>query len=65
MNIEYNTSLPVLFGVKKYADSLWKVCIERDIKVNLNSNLVKIDPINRHATFENLKNPGQKTTFEV
>lgn len=24
-NIMYNTSLPVLFGIKKYADSLWQV----------------------------------------
>lgn len=33
--ITYNTSLPVIFGVKHYADALWKVVKERDITVNV------------------------------
>ena len=34
-NIEFHSSLAVLFGVKKYADALWKVVEQRGINVNL------------------------------
>ena len=34
-NMVYYTALPVIFGVKKYADALWKVVKERGINVNL------------------------------
>ncbi|KAL6259777.1 hypothetical protein P5V15_009689 [Pogonomyrmex californicus] len=59
IDVVYNTSLPVIFGVKKYADSLWGVCKERDITVNLQTNLVKIDPSKKRATFEKLNSPGE------
>ncbi|XP_047350939.1 sulfide:quinone oxidoreductase, mitochondrial isoform X2 [Vespa velutina] len=64
-NIEviYNTSLPVIFGVKKYADVLWKVCNERNIIVNTSTNLVKIDVSKREATFEKLDNSGETCTM--
>ncbi|KAJ8975879.1 hypothetical protein NQ317_015212 [Molorchus minor] len=45
VSITYNTSLPVIFGVKKYADALWKVCEERDINVNLRTNLIKVNAV--------------------
>lgn len=61
----YNTALPVIFGVKKYADSLWNVCKQRDITVNLQTNLVKIDPSKRQATFEKLNSPGETLVQEV
>ena len=38
----YHTSLPVLFGVKKYADRLWEIVKERDINVTLRSNLIEV-----------------------
>ena len=41
-NISYHTSLGVLFGVKKYADALWELVKERDININLRSNLVEV-----------------------
>ncbi|EFN77650.1 sulfide:quinone oxidoreductase, mitochondrial isoform X2 [Harpegnathos saltator] len=63
INVIYNTALPVIFGVKKYADSLWLVCKERDITVNLQTNLVKIDPNKRQATFEKL-NSGETLVQE-
>ncbi|XP_012218293.1 sulfide:quinone oxidoreductase, mitochondrial [Linepithema humile] len=59
ISVVYNTALPVIFGVKKYADSLWNVCKERDITVNLQTNLVKIDLSKRQATFEKLNSPGE------
>ncbi|XP_018335772.1 sulfide:quinone oxidoreductase, mitochondrial [Agrilus planipennis] len=64
VNIYYNTSLPVIFGVKRYADALWKIVENRGIHVNLRTNLVKIDPDKRIAYFENLDNPDIKTQLE-
>lgn len=60
MNIIYNTSLPVLFGVKHYADALWKVAEKRDLKVNLKRNLIEVKPESNIAVFENLENPQEK-----
>lgn len=62
--IFYNTSLPVIFGVKKYADALWKVAEDRKINVNLRTNLVEVLPGGRQAVFENL-DTKQKTTVDV
>ncbi|XP_030765724.1 sulfide:quinone oxidoreductase, mitochondrial [Sitophilus oryzae] len=63
VNIIYNTSLPVIFGVKKYADALWKICKERNITVNTRKNLISINPQNSEATFQNLDQPEEKTTI--
>ena len=52
----YFAPLPVIFGVKKYADALWKVVNERNIQVNLNRNLVEVD--GKEAVFENLEDPS-------
>lgn len=65
IDVTYNTALPVIFGVKKYADSLWNVCKERDICVNLQTNLVKINPNKRQATFEKLNSPGETSVQDV
>lgn len=65
VNVVYNTALPVIFGVKKYADSLWAICKERDITVNLQTSLLKIDPGKRQATFERLNSPGETLEQEV
>ncbi|XP_044259033.1 sulfide:quinone oxidoreductase, mitochondrial, partial [Tribolium madens] len=63
-NIMYNTSLPVIFGVKKYADALWKVCEERNINVNLRTNLIEVRPDKREAVFQNLDKPEELTTYQ-
>jgi eukaryotic sulfide quinone oxidoreductase len=60
----YNTSLPVIFGVKKYADSLWKIVKERNIDVNLRTNLVEVLPGGKQAIFENL-DTQQRSTVDV
>lgn len=57
----YNTALPVIFGVKKYADALWGVCKERDITVNLQTNLIEVDSAKQEAVFEKLD--GSNKTF--
>uniref|UniRef100_A0A8C7FY80 Sulfide:quinone oxidoreductase, mitochondrial n=1 Tax=Oncorhynchus kisutch TaxID=8019 RepID=A0A8C7FY80_ONCKI len=63
-NIVYNTSLPVLFGIKKYADALWEIVKNRDIQVNLRHNLVEVRANKQEAVFENLDNPGETEVFE-
>lgn len=62
--IIYNTSLPVIFGVKKYADALWNVVNSRDIEVNLRMNLVEVRSDKKEAVFENLDKPGEKQVME-
>ncbi|XP_037933963.1 sulfide:quinone oxidoreductase, mitochondrial-like isoform X2 [Teleopsis dalmanni] len=59
INVIYNTSLPVIFGVKHYADALWKIIEKRDIKVNLRRNLIEIKPESDTAIFQNLDNPSE------
>ncbi|XP_063061746.1 sulfide:quinone oxidoreductase, mitochondrial-like [Engraulis encrasicolus] len=62
--ITYNTSLPVLFGVKKYADALWEICKARDLNVNLRHNLVEVRPDKQEAVFEHLDKPGETKVFQ-
>lgn len=63
-NFIYNTSLPVLFGVKKYADALWEIVKKRDINVNLRHNLIEVRPDKREAVFENLDHPAETKVYE-
>ncbi|XP_016966902.1 sulfide:quinone oxidoreductase, mitochondrial [Drosophila biarmipes] len=59
VNIIYNTSLPVIFGVKHYADALMKLVEKRNITLNVNRNLVEVRPRDNIAVFEDLVNPGK------
>lgn len=61
----YNTSLAVLFGVKHYADALWKIVEKRNIHVNLRTNLIEVIPDQNKAIFENLDKPEEKFTSDV
>lgn len=61
IKVVYNTALPVIFGVKKYADALWDVCKRRNITVNVQTNLIKIDPATEEAVFQKLD--GSNETF--
>lgn len=61
----YNTALPVIFGVKYFADALWKVAKDRNIDVNLKTDLVRVDGSKNLATFANVDNPNEQTTIEV
>ncbi|KAF5297900.1 hypothetical protein FQA39_LY11885 [Lamprigera yunnana] len=63
-NIIYNTSLPVIFGVKKYADALWKLVEKRNIKVNLRTNLIEVKPKDKVAVFQSLDIPDKKSEVE-
>lgn len=58
-NIIFNTSLPVIFGVKKYADSLLEIVKARNINVNYRMNLIEVRPDKQEAVFELLDSPGE------
>lgn len=59
IEVVYNTPLPVIFGVKKYADSLWELCNRRNIKANVSTNLIEIKPDKNEAVFQNLEKPEE------
>ena len=61
----YHTALPVLFGVKKYADALWKVVESRGIEVNVNSALIEVNADKKEATFENLQSTEKVTITDI
>ncbi|CAF1424080.1 unnamed protein product [Rotaria magnacalcarata] len=60
----YNTSLPVIFGVKKYAAALMEIIKERNIQLNTRLNLVEVRAKSKEAIFENLDQPGTMKTFK-
>lgn len=62
-HVIYNTFLPVIFGVKKYADSLMEVVKKRNIEVNFRTELVEVDYKNNLAIFEKLDTPGTFVKF--
>ncbi|XP_034950240.1 sulfide:quinone oxidoreductase, mitochondrial [Chelonus insularis] len=59
IDVIYNTALPNIFGVKKYADALWDVCKNRDIKVNVQTVLSEIRGDSKEAIFINLNKPNE------
>ena len=64
-DIEFRSSLGVLFGVKKYADALWEVVKGRGINVHLKQNLVEVRPETKEAVFENLDSGQSNTTNNI
>lgn len=60
INVTYNTALPVLFGVKHYADALWPIVKQRNIKVNLKRNLIEVRSKENVAVFQDLDKPEEK-----
>lgn len=64
-NIIFNTSLPVIFGVKKYADSLLEIVKARNINVNYRMNLIEVRPDKQEAVFELLDSPGETKMIQV
>ena len=54
-DIQYRSSLPVIFGVKKYADALWEVVKGRNINVNLRQNLIEVRVLAATYTYHSSK----------
>ena len=60
----YNTSLGVIFGVKKYAEGLLKVVERKGIKVNYKHKLTEVNVPSKEAVFEVLEE-DRTVTFKV
>jgi sulfide:quinone oxidoreductase len=54
VKIIFNSSLPSIFGVEKYAKALQKVVDRKEIEVNYRHNLVEVQAKERVAIFQNL-----------
>lgn len=57
VQVYYNTALPVIFKAPKYAKSLWKVAEKRNVKVNLDVDLIEVRPDKKQAVFKTLTEP--------
>lgn len=53
-NVLYNTSLGVIFGVRRYAETLSSICQQREIKLNFRHNLIEVRPEKKEAVFQHL-----------
>ncbi|UJR37096.1 hypothetical protein I4U23_029800 [Adineta vaga] len=62
--ILYNTALPVIFGVKKYAAALMEIVKNKNIQLNTRLNLIEVRSETKEAIFENLDQPGSTKTFK-
>ncbi|XP_068631972.1 uncharacterized protein Sqor [Battus philenor] len=62
-NIVYNTCLPVIFGVKKYADALLKVAARKNIQVNYKTVLKQLDLNKKEAVFYCTADSSQELTM--
>lgn len=60
----YNTALPVMFAVPRYAAELTKVADKKNIEVNFRHNLIEVRKDTSEAVFELLDDPGKTTTFK-
>ncbi|KPJ12695.1 Sulfide:quinone oxidoreductase, mitochondrial [Papilio machaon] len=62
-NIVYNTCLPVIFGVKKYADVLLKVVERKNIQVNYKTVLKQLDHTKKEAVFYCTEDTSKELTM--
>ncbi|KAL4237534.1 hypothetical protein ACF0H5_002248 [Mactra antiquata] len=63
-DIYYQTSLPKIFGVPKYAERLAKVADRKNITVNTRRGLVSVDSTKKVATFDLLDSEtGEQESF--
>lgn len=62
--IMYNTSLGVIFGVKKYAERLLEVVKKKGIQLNYKHKLVEVNVPSKEAVFEVLEE-DRTVTFKV
>ncbi|XP_052740204.1 uncharacterized protein LOC112050512 [Bicyclus anynana] len=63
-NITYNTCLPVIFGVKKYADVLLKVAERKKIALNYKTVLKEVHSDKKEAVFVTACEGNDKTTTQ-
>ncbi|XP_063897409.1 uncharacterized protein LOC110372031 [Helicoverpa armigera] len=63
-NIIYNTCLPVIFGVPKYAEALMKVVKRKNINVNYVTVLKEVRHDKKEAVFFNKEDPDKDITVD-
>lgn len=63
-NVTFNTCLPVIFGVKKYADALLKVVERKQIKVNYRTVLREVRHDRKEAVFVNADDKTKEFTTQ-
>lgn len=54
VDLNFCTNLGAMFAVKKYADSLAKLVVDKNVNVHHKNNLVKVDKDAKIATFQHL-----------
>lgn len=59
INVQYCSSLDVIFGVKKYANELMKIVKARNIQLNFKQNLIEVKPDTKEAIFQKLGTDDQ------
>ena len=52
VSIDFYTGMPAIFSVKKYADALEELRIQRGVGIALKHNLISVDPEAHKATFK-------------
>ncbi|KAJ1568370.1 hypothetical protein HK096_006748 [Nowakowskiella sp. JEL0078] len=62
VNVSFHSGMGKIFAIDKYAASLTQICKERNINVNLLSELVEIDASKKEATFKALGPTGGALT---
>ena len=65
VNVSFHSGMGKIFAVDKYAADLTKICQNRDINVNLLSDLIEIDAKNRKAIFKQLGPQNEQTPHKV
>lgn len=64
ISVDYYTSLPQMFGVKKYSDALHALCERRNISTHFTSTLSKVDAMASSATFSNAEGGESVVKFD-
>ncbi|RHZ78274.1 hypothetical protein Glove_166g244 [Diversispora epigaea] len=59
-NIIYNTAMGKIFAIDKFAASLNRIAKERDIEVNLFTNLIEVRGDKKEAVFKNVQTNEEK-----
>ncbi|MCB0035414.1 MAG: NAD(P)/FAD-dependent oxidoreductase [Anaerolineales bacterium] len=63
IDVKFRSGTPNIFGVKKYADTLYQVIDRKGIDAQFQEELVEIMPDQKTAVFENLST-GEKTSLK-
>lgn len=63
-SVEFYSGLPKIFAIEKYGSALLDVCKRRDIKLNLQHDLVAVRPEKKQAIFKNLVQNGEEVIVD-